>query len=93
MTPEPAFTMVEILGRSFALKTDLPKERLLRIATEVDEQLRQIQKASPATPLADVAITAALNLACELMEYKEDYQQLRREVENRSRQLLQKLEV
>ena len=75
---------VEILGRSLAL----------------DEQLRELQRAFPTNSLADLAILAALNLACEYLENKEDfqqlqenYEQLKTEIEERSRQLLQKLEV
>jgi len=75
-------------------------EKLQSVAEMVDEQLRELQRAFPTNSLADLAILAALNLACEYLENKEDfqqlqenYEQLKTEIEERSRQLLQKLEV
>ena len=75
-------------------------EKLHSVAEMVDEQLRQLQVAFPTSSIADLAILAALNLACENLENKDNYQelqetyrQLQAEIEQRSRQLLQKLEV
>jgi cell division protein ZapA (FtsZ GTPase activity inhibitor) len=71
----------------------MPPERLQEVARLVDEQLRELRQAFPASPLTDLAILAALNLACECLESKEDYQQLHSEIEQRSRQLIQMLEI
>lgn len=75
-------------------------EKLQSVAEMVDEQLRDLQRAFPTSSVADLAILAALNLACEYLEHKDQYQelqeihqQLQAEIEQRSRQLLQKLEV
>ena len=85
--------VVEILGRPLQVKGSIPLERLQMVARLVDEHLRELQQAFPSSPLADLAILAALNLACEFLESKEDYQQLRTDIEFRSRQLIQKLEA
>jgi len=91
---------VEILGRSLTLISAMLPEKLQSVAQMVDEQLRELQRTFPTSTLADLAILAALNLACEYLENKEDFQelqeihrQLQTEIEQRSRQLLQKLEV
>lgn len=91
---------VEILGRSLTLSSNMLPDKLQSVASLVDEQLRELQRAFPASSLADLAILAALNLASEYLENKEGYQQLQQhhqqlqtEIEQRSRQLLQKLEV
>jgi cell division protein ZapA (FtsZ GTPase activity inhibitor) len=63
------------------------------VARLVDEQLRQLQQAHPASPLSDLAILAALNLAYECLESKEEYQLLHADIEQRSRQLIEKLET
>ena len=75
-------------------------DKLQSVAQMVDEQLRELQRTFPTSPLADLAILAALNLACDYLDNKdnyqelqETYQQLQTEIEERSRQLLQKLEV
>ncbi len=81
------------MGRPLTLKSSMPAERLEAVAREVDDQLRELQQAFPTSTLAEVAILAALNLACEIMESKEEMQKLRHEIEERSWQLIRKLEV
>lgn len=85
--------VVEILGRPLQIKGSIPPERLQLVARMVDEDLRELQLAFPASPLADLAILVALNLACEFLESKEGYQQLQSDIEKRSRQLIKKLEA
>jgi cell division protein ZapA (FtsZ GTPase activity inhibitor) len=84
---------VEILGRTFTLKGSISPDGLQAVARRVDEQLRELQRTFPASPLADLAILAALNLAYECLESKEDYQQLHAEIEQRSKMLIQMLET
>ena len=84
---------VEILGRTFTLKGSMPQESLQAVAREVDAQLRELQQAFPTRPLSDLAILAALNLAYECLESREDHQQLQTEIETRSKQLIQILEA
>jgi len=66
---------VEILGRTFTLKGSVSQGSLQAVAREVDAQLRELQQAFPTRPLSDLAILAALNLAYECLESKEDHQQ------------------
>jgi cell division protein ZapA (FtsZ GTPase activity inhibitor) len=84
---------VEILGRTFTLKGSIAPDSLQSVARKVDEQLRELQRAFPASPLADVAILAALNLAYECLEIKEDYRLFQADIEERSRLLIQMLET
>lgn len=84
---------VEILGRAFTLKGTMSPESLQAVAREVDAQLRELQRAFPTRPLSDLAILAALNLAYECLESKEDHQLLQTEIETRSKQLIQILEA
>lgn len=84
---------VEILGRPFTLRGSITPETLRSVASLVDGQLRELQHAFPASPLSDLAILAALNLAYECRETKEEYRQLHTDIEERSRQLLEKLET
>ena len=84
---------MEILGRTFTLKGSVTPESLHTVAREVDAQLRELQQAFPTRPLSDLAILAALNLAYECLEKKEDFQQLQSEIDKRSRYLIQILEA
>jgi cell division protein ZapA len=84
---------VEILGRTFTLQGSVTPESLHAVAQEVDAQLRELQQVFPSRPLSDLAILAALNLAYECLESREDYQQLHTEIERRSKVLIQILEA
>ena len=84
---------VEILGRTFTLKGSMSQASLQAVAREVDAQLRELQQAFSTRPLSDLAILAALNLAYECLESREDHQQLQTEIETRSKQLIQILEA
>ncbi len=75
------------------MKGSISPASLQEVARKVDEQLRELQRAFPASPLADVAILAALNLAYECLELKEDYQHFQADIEERSKQLIQMLET
>jgi len=97
---EPQKVTVEILGRPLTLTSPMLPEKIHSVAQLVDEQLRELQRAFPTSSLADLAILAALNLALENIENQDNYQELQEthrqllaEIEQRSRRLLQKLEV
>ncbi len=81
------------MGRPFTLRGSMPPESLQAVARLVDERLQELQRVFPTSPLSDLAILAALNLAYECLETKEDYQQLHTEIEERSRQLIKLLET
>ena len=81
------------MGRTFTLKGSVSRESLQAVAGAVDAKLRELQQAFPTRSLSDLAILAALNLAYECLESKEDHQQLQTEIETRSKQLIQILEA
>lgn len=93
MAKETQHVVVEILGRTLTLQSTMDPERLKGVAQMVDQNLRELQRTFPASPLADLAILAALNLACETLESKEEYQELQTEIDRRSRQLIERLEM
>lgn len=100
MEREPQKVTVEILGRTLTLASPVLPDQLHSVAQMLDGQLRELQRAFPTSSLADLAILAALNLALESLEnqdhyheLQENYRQLQTEIEQRSRQLLRKLEV
>jgi cell division protein ZapA (FtsZ GTPase activity inhibitor) len=84
---------VEILGRAFLLQGSLSPEALQAVARQVDGQLRELQRLLPTNTLADLAILVALNLAYECLETKEEYQKLQTDIEQRSQQLIIRLET
>jgi len=89
----PETIKIEILGRPITLKSEAPPGRIESITRLVDDQIKEIRQALPAISPLEVAIMAALNLAYEYVEIKEDYQQLQREVETKSQHLIKLIEM
>jgi len=89
----PETIKIEILGRPITLKSDAPPARVELITQMVDDKIKEIRQALPSISPLEVAIMAALNLAYEYLETKEEYQQLQREVETKSQRLIKLIET
>jgi cell division protein ZapA len=85
----PETIKVEILGRPITLKSVIEQGHLKLIANLVDDKMREIRKALPAVSTEDVAIMAALNMAYEYLELREDCRRLQQEIETKSKRLIQ----
>ncbi len=79
---------VEILGRPITLKSSISRERLEFIVRLLNEKINEARKVLASVTNEEVAIMAALNLAYEYLEIKEDWQKLQQEVERKSKQLI-----
>lgn len=64
---------VEIYGERYLLKGDAAdSEYVRRLAAVVDRKIREAAGHLPATPLAKLAILAAINLAHDCLQLQED---------------------
>ena len=75
--PKPPFKSVEvnIFNQIYSLRTNREVEHIRRIAGLVDERMRLISAHTTAHDLAKIAIFAALNIADELSDTREHYEQ------------------
>lgn len=75
--PKPAFKSVEvnIFNQVYSLRTNREVEHIKRIAGLVDERMRLISAHATAHDLAKIAIFAALNIADELSDTRDHYEQ------------------
>src|SRR4028119_508045 len=75
--PKPSFKSVEvnIFNQAYSLRTNRDVEHIKRIAGLVDERMRLISGHTTAHDLAKIAIFAALNIADELSDTREHYEQ------------------
>lgn len=89
----PETVTISILGQPVTLRSETPRERLHLIAQLVDERTQEIRQALPTISPIEVAIMAALNLAYDYLEVKEEYQRLQREIETKSQRLIQLIET
>ncbi|MDR2006265.1 MAG: cell division protein ZapA [Acidaminococcales bacterium] len=70
--------VVNIFNEQYALKTDLSEEKVQKLAEYVDSRMRRIASMQPAISAAGlrVAVLAALELADEVLNGKEAYEDL-----------------
>ena len=75
--PKPSFKSVEvkIFNQIYSLRTNRDAEYIKRLAGLVDEWMRLISAHATAHDLAKIAIFAALNIADELSDTREHYEQ------------------
>jgi cell division protein ZapA len=66
---------VKIFNQIYSLRTNRDAEHIRRIAGLVDERMRLISAHTTAHDLAKIAIFAALNIADELSDTREHYEQ------------------
>lgn len=67
---------VEILGDTYSIKGDAQPERILRVASWVNDRMKKIAQANSRLSNHQAAVLAALNIADEYLRLEKDYQQL-----------------
>jgi len=72
---------VIIAGNTYYLKTNKESARLAEVAQMVDGMITALETQYPQYSHSRIATLASLQLAEELMQLREDYEQLSREVE------------
>jgi cell division protein ZapA (FtsZ GTPase activity inhibitor) len=83
---------VNIAGHRFTLRSD-EEERVVRdMAAHVDRHLRELQKQTRAADTQSLAILTALQITEELWEERRRHADLRKQVRDKGRALLQFIE-
>lgn len=86
--PEDKPLKVTIYGQEFPLKGKDP-DLILKVASYVDEKMMEVGANMPGTTTIDkVAIIAALNIAGELFQLKQDNQSIEDYIQNHSESLI-----
>jgi len=67
---------VEINGVHYSIKSDTAPEKIILISQHVDEQLRLVMRRNPRLSLYEAAVLVALNIAGELFNLREEYDNL-----------------
>ena len=68
--------VVTIFNEQYALKSDLPEEKVQKLANQVDSRMQRIHNAQSSLSLSRIAVLVALELADEAMNHKEAYDSL-----------------
>jgi cell division protein ZapA len=82
---------VSVANQQLSLKTDAKPTYVKELAAFVDEKLREAKKTGRTQTTQSLALLAALNIADELLQLRQSHDDLKREVRERSRRILQTL--
>jgi cell division protein ZapA len=83
---------VTIAGHRFTLRSDEEERLVKEMAAHVDRHLRELQKQTRATDTQSLAILTALQITEELWKERRQLAELRKQVRDKGRSLLQFIE-
>ena len=84
---------IKVFGQTFSVKTDAEEDHLQAVAQYVNEKMEEILKKTRSVSTLNVAILTALNIADDLLKEKEQRKALVKEVEVKSKDLVDKINV
>ncbi|MEW6181901.1 MAG: cell division protein ZapA [Bacillota bacterium] len=72
---------VEIAGEPYVLKGEATPEHIERVATLLNQKIKEVRIRNPRLPLLKSAVVAALNIVDEYLVMKDDHENLIRLIE------------
>ncbi len=84
---------INVFGQAFSVKSEDDEDHIQAVARYVNEKMEEILKKTRSVSTLNVAILTALNIADDLLKEREQRKALLREVEVKSRDLIEKIEM
>jgi cell division protein ZapA len=84
---------IKVFGQTYTVKTDAEEDYIREVAKYVNEKMEEILKKTKSVSTLNVAILTALNIADDLLREKEKRTALLREIETKSRDLVEKIDI
>lgn len=84
---------IKVFGQTFSVKTDAEEDYLQAVAQYVNEKMEEVLKKTRSVSTLNVAILTALNIADDLLKEKEQRKALVKEVEVKSKDLVDKINM
>ena len=84
---------IKVFGQTFSVKTDAEEDHLQAVARYVNEKMGEVLRKTRSVSTLNVAILTALNIADDLLKEKEQRKALLRDVEVKSKDLVEKINV
>jgi cell division protein ZapA len=84
---------IKVFGQTYTVKTDAEEEYIKEVAKYVNEKMEEVLKKTKTVSTLNVAILTALNIADDLIKEKEKRKALLREIETKSKDLVEKIDV
>ena len=84
---------IKVFGQTYTVKTDAEEEYIMEVAKYVNEKMEEVLKKTKTVSTLNVAVLTALNIADDLIKEKEKRKALLREIETKSKDLVEKIDV
>lgn len=84
---------IKVFGQTYTVKTDAEEDYIQEVAKYVNEKMDEVLKKTKSVSTLNVAILTALNIADDLLKEKERRITLLREVEAKSKDLVEKIDT
>ena len=84
---------IKVFGQAYTVKTDAEEDYIQEIAKYVNEKMEEVLKKTKSVSTLNVAILTALNIADDLLKEKEKRTALLREIEAKSKDLVEKIDI
>jgi cell division protein ZapA len=84
---------IKVFGQIYTVKSDAEEGHIQEVAQYVNEKMEDVLKKTRSISTLNVAILTALNLADDLLKEKEKRAALLREIEKRSKDLTEKIDL
>ncbi len=90
---EEQVVQIKVFGQTFSVRTDAETDHVRAVAEYVNEKMDEILKKTKSVSTLNVAILTALNIADDLLKEREQRKALLKEVEIRSKDLVEKINL
>lgn len=84
---------IKVFGQTYVVKTDADEGHIQEVARYVNEKMNEVVKKSRSVSTLNVAILTALNIADDLLREREYRITLLRELEIKSKDLAEKIDI
>ncbi len=84
---------IKVFGQTYTVKTDAEEDYIQEVAKYVNEKMEEVLRKTKSVSTLNVAILTALNVADDLLREKEKRTALLREVEAKSKDLVEKIDI
>jgi len=84
---------IKVFGQTYTVKTDAEEDYIREVAHYVNEKMEEVLRKTKSVSTLNVAILTALNIADDLLREKEKRIGLLREIEAKSKDLVEKIDL
>jgi len=84
---------IKVFGQTYTVKTDAEEDYIQKVARYVNEKMDEVLRKTKSVSTLNVAILTALNIADDLLKEREKKEAFLREVETKSKDLAEKIDI